>query len=157
MSDFPEVIIESVVGRKSLPKFFLEPVSLPRFFQWSENVGLTFDIKLTDEELQELPSWRLFDRKITAGISSLRPEVVLPVEDIGGEVNVNTTAWIFLQLKDKNKPADGRVQRLFVPPTEVPTPSDFCLDKLVGTFSADNTISRYGGRHVPEKIIVIGT
>lgn len=156
MNDFPNRSIAQLGGRGASPKFSLEPISLGRFFEWTSKLGLIFDIKFTDEELQELPSWQLFNRKITAGISSLRPNVTLPTDSIGGEVTMHTTTWTFLELKTKNKQAKGRVQRLFVPPTEPLIRSDFCLDKLINVFGVINTIARPNDDHVPDNLIVIG-
>jgi hypothetical protein len=138
------------------PKFSIDTSSLGEFLQRMTDFGLVFDINFTDNELARLPDWFLFDQKITAGISSISPPVVLPSAGAGMHGTVNGTVWTFVKLKDEAiKRSHGRRKYFFNPPLTPPTPAMFNLDVLINEFGIENAISRQNNAPVPRNLIVI--
>ena len=66
------------------------------FAQWMFDAGLVFDIKFEEDEVEKLPSWSLFDRKIMDGLSSLAARIQLPPRLPKFGESVNTTLWTFV-------------------------------------------------------------
>jgi hypothetical protein len=60
------------------PTFSLDPGNLGPFAQWMSDMGLVFDIQFTEDELEQLPDWNIFDGKFMDRISSLPAVFELP-------------------------------------------------------------------------------
>jgi hypothetical protein len=130
--------------------------SFGAFAQQMCDVGLVFNIRFSEEELLQLPSWRLFNGKITDGVSSLPGRINLPARPPGVSESVNSTVWTFVRCFSQTvRGRSGRQKYHLVPPNPMPT-SKWTLNFLVKEFSVINPISGPDDTPVPQDLIIIG-
>jgi hypothetical protein len=120
------------------------------------DVGLVFNIRYTQDELEGRPSWTLFNKKITDGLASLPAEIQLPPRPASVSESVNTILWTFVEVMIqavRNHP--GRKKFHLVPPQSTPT-RKWTLQMLTKEFSVENPISGLEDAPVPQRLIIIG-
>jgi len=120
------------------------------------DLGLVFDIRFTEDEIQQLPNWRLFDRKVMDGVLSLPGEIELPPRPLNMSESMNGILWSFVTCSTKavrNQP--GRRKYYLAPPGPTPM-ARWTLDLLIGEFSLPNPISGLDDNPVPQNLIIIG-
>ena len=77
--------------------FDMDSGSFGIFAQRMFDVGLVFNVDFTDDELQQLPNWHLFNQKIMAGVSSLPANINLPPPAQELSELANHTLWAFVE------------------------------------------------------------
>jgi hypothetical protein len=139
------------------PEFSMDSGSFGAFAQRMFDLGLVFDVRFTKDEIEQLPSWRLFDRKIMDGVSSLPGKIELPPRPLTTSESVNGTLWAFVDCMAKTvRKQPGRQKYHLVPPKK-PTPTArWTLDVLLKEFSVPNPISGLDDNPVPQSLIIIG-
>jgi hypothetical protein len=121
------------------------------------DMGLVFDIEFTEDELEQLPDWTLFNGKILDGISSLPAIFELPPRPANMQMSVNATTWTFVKCQLRSQRARSGSRQIYQlnPPTIIPT-SAWSLENLIREFALPNPISQPSNAPVPQKLIVIG-
>jgi hypothetical protein len=138
------------------PSFSMDSADFGTFAQQMFDLGLVFDIKFTEDELQRLPSWSTFDKKITDGILSLPAGIELPPRPPKLSNSVNSTLWTFVNCPLQTvRGKYGRKVLNLVLPMATPT-TKWTLDLLTEDFSVENPISRPDNTPMPQRLIVIG-
>lgn len=138
------------------PAFNLDLGSFGSFTQRMFDIGLVFNIHFTEDELQQLPSWRLFDRKIMDGVSALPARIQLPSRPSYMPVSANATLWTFVKLFTKTlRNQYGRQMYHLVPPSAPPI-TKWTLNLLIEEFAVPNPISAPDDAPVPQNLIIIG-
>ena len=136
--------------------FDMDSGSFGIFAQRMFDVGLVFNIDFTDDELLQLPNWRLFNQKIMAGVSSLPANINLPPPARKLSESVNHTLWAFVKHLSRpvqNQP--GTKKHHLVGGEPIPT-AKWTLDHLMREFSIPNPISGPDAIPVPQRLIIIG-
>jgi hypothetical protein len=121
------------------------------------DIGLVFDIRFTEDELEQLPRWNLFDRKITDGISALSAMLKLPSRPSAMQDSANSTLWSFVQCDQQALRGQyGRwVYHLNLPGPI--TASEYTLEALIQRFGIPNPISSPDDTLAPpQQLIIIG-
>ena len=120
------------------------------------DIGLVFNIQFTEDELQQLPSWKLFDRKIMDGVSSLPAMIQLPPRPSNMSSSVNAILWTFVKLFTRTiRNQCGRQTYHLVPPSATPI-TKWSLNLLIEEFAVPNPISGPDDEAVPQNLIIIG-
>ena len=126
------------------------------FAQRMFDLGLVFDVRFTKDEIAQLPSWCMFDRKVMDGVSSLPGKIELPPRPSTTSESMNGTLWTFVTRVMKTvRKQPGRQKYHLVPPKDTPT-ARWTLDVLMGEFSVPNPISGLDDNPVPQNLIIIG-
>jgi hypothetical protein len=130
--------------------------SFGTFAQRLSDVGLVFNITFAEDELQQQPSWSLFNRKIMAGVSSLPARIELPPRPPNMTGSVNSILWTpITRFKRGVRGQPGRHTFHLVPPPTIPT-SDWTPGLIVDKFAVPNPISGPDDAPVPKHLIIIG-
>lgn len=121
------------------------------------DLGLVFNVRFDEEELRQLPSWSLFNQKITDGVNSLPGRIMLPPRPSNMNDSVNATLWTFVKcFSQAVRGQKGRRSYSLVPPEPTPT-YRWTLDLLREEFAVLNPISGLDDTPVPQQLVIIGT
>ena len=140
------------IGRDEV-EFFMKKSSFGTFAQQMSDMGLTFNITFTEDELGGLPNWRLFDEKIMDGISHLSAQLELPSRPASMRVeSANSTRWVFVHCQETKK--CGICTYRFQLPAM--TPTLYTLEHLDQSITIDNPICSSDAAPTPRKLLVVG-
>src|ERR1700753_97387 len=138
------------------PSFRMEVGDFGIFAQQMFDMGLVFNVEFTEAELGQLPSWSLFDHKITDGISSLRGKPGLPSRPQNMQGSANTTLWSFVKRHSQKQRGKSGRESYHLNPTTPITTSMWTLDFLIQEFAMLNPISGPDDTPMPQHLIIIG-
>ena len=119
--------------------------------------GLVFNIEFTDEELEQLPRWSLFDCKIMDQIATLPCRPDLPPRPLNTPTSANATLWTFIKCHSQNKRNHpGRQLIHFTPPADPITPAMYTLHNVTSTLGMLNPISPPDDAPLAKMLVIIG-
>lgn len=152
ISDLPECIEH--LGAP--PSFNIDCGSFGVFAQWMFDIGLVFDLRFTEDELLQPPSWVLFDQKIMDGVASLPARIRLPLRPSHVSASANGTLWTFVKCFTRAvRNQCGRKKYHLTPPPTITT-TQWTLDHLTNELSVPNPISGPDDASVPQNLVIIG-
>jgi len=131
--------------------------SFGSFAQRMFDAGLVFHIEFTEEELEILPCWTLFDKKIVDGISALPSELVLPPRPPNMPSSANSTLWTFVQCHSQlQRGHPGRRSLDIIPPKSSITPPMYTLKTVIRELATPNPICYTDSTSFPQDLVIIG-
>jgi hypothetical protein len=131
--------------------------SFGSFAQRMFNAGLVFNIHFTEDELEQLPRWSLFDSKIMDQISTLPGGIQLPPRPSNTPSSANATLWMLVRCHIQSRCNDpGRRVIHFNPPAVPITPMMYSLETLIRELAMPNPISHPDDTPAVDHLIVIG-